>query len=276
MDNKNLYNEKFDIIIVAGQSNAEGHGLGFYGNEIIDPNVLQLQELSMNYSEDFSQFFCENEYYISVAKERVNDCFKRADMSEKFANSYLSNGFLSEKRKILIIKAAVGGSGFNRKQWGVGNGLYNRLVDMTNFALSLNSENKIVAFLWHQGEHDAFENPSMTTDERYDFYYHNLKQMFEDFIKRFQKFDFPIICGEFVNEWADKNKEACDAVENATRSLCLENSRFAFVSSEGLLSNNQKVKNGDEIHFCRESIYELADRYFNEFQKNRNIKKEQI
>lgn len=63
---------------------------------------------------------------------------------------------------------------------------------------------------------------------------------------------------------------------NFALNLNRENKIVAFVFSEGLLSNNQKVKNGEEIHFCRESIYELADRYFFEFQKNINLKRRQL
>lgn len=262
-----MKDEKLDIIIIAGQSNAEGNGLGYCGKEIINPDILQLQELSMNFSEDYSEIFCENEYYISVAKESVSAYIKKADISETFANDYIKAGYLQENRKILIVKAAVGGSGFARKQWGVHSGLYKRLLDMTNYALGLNPENRIVAFLWHQGEHDAFENASLSARERYEFYYSKLSEMLKDFTARYDKQDFPIICGEFCNEWADKNKVACDAVEKATKDFCSESKRYGFVSSEGLLSNNQKIKNGDDIHFCRASIYDLAERYFSEFQK---------
>ena len=36
----------------------------------------------------------------------------------------------------------------------------------------------------------------------------------------------------------------------------------AFVESYGLLSNNQKIGDGEILHFCRESLYESGHRYY--------------
>ena len=37
---------------------------------------------------------------------------------------------------------------------------------MINAGLSLNKNNRIVALLWHQGEHDTYENAQFSYDER--------------------------------------------------------------------------------------------------------------
>ena len=41
--------------------------------------------------------------------------------------------------------------------------------------------------------------------------------------------------------------------------------KAAFVETADLPSNNQKTGNGDDIHFCRESLHVLGQRYFEKF-----------
>ena len=50
--------------------------------------------------------------------------------------------------------------------------------------------------------------------------------------------------------------------------VCFTEMPFAaFVETADLLSNNQKTSNGDDIHFCRESLYILGRRYYEAFEK---------
>ena len=187
------------------------------------------------------------------------------NLSLVFAKKYLNNGLLDDGRKLLIIHSAVGGTGFAKKQWGIGNVLYERLIDMTKTALELNVENRIVAILWHQGEHDAFENADMKFEDRSDFYSSSISAMFKDYFERFSLKNIPIIAGGFCDEWYLKNKEACDAVIDGTKRF-LKTVDGGFVESAGLLSNNQKIHNYDDIHFCRESLYILGEKYYTEFE----------
>lgn len=41
----------------------------------------------------------------------------------------------------------------------------------------------------------------------------------------------------------------------------------AFIETSDLLSNNQMIANGDDIHFCRQALQELGYRYFLAFRK---------
>ena len=173
---KEFTNEKFDIIVLAGQSNAQGHGMGAV-KEPFAPSekICYLQDNANIHFEkdengvDYLFLPDECEKSIVVAQE-AGECDKPdgrkvGNLSLIFAKHYVANGLLQEGRKLLIIHTAVGGTGFAKKQWGVGNVLYERLVDMTQCALDLNPENRIVAILWHQGEHDEFENADMTREE---------------------------------------------------------------------------------------------------------------
>ena len=84
---------------------------------------------------------------------------------------------------------------------------------MVDYGLKLNKDNRIVALLWHQGEHDSFENAELAADERYAFYRENFKKQTLAFRKKYGK-DIPVIAGEMVNSWAElaENKTKCDAV----------------------------------------------------------------
>ena len=268
----------YDIIILAGQSNAEGNGIRTAEDrEIINENVYQLVDKNParvyenEKGETILDIKMPTETVLEIAHDRkVGENRYIGDLSKSFAEKYIENGFLDEDRNLLIVKAAIGGTGFAKKQWGVGNPLSDRLFIMVDKALSLNKDNRIVAFLWHQGEHDAFENADFTAQERYEFYYKNFTEQIKAIRERYKEYDFPVITGEFVNDWADKNKTQCDAVEQATKDACLKIGNAATVSSEGLLSNDQKIHNGDDIHFCGASLYELGVRYYNQFK---NLKK---
>jgi hypothetical protein len=138
----------------------------------------------------------------------------------------------------------------------------------------LGEDDRIVAFLWHQGEHDAFENAHLTPKERYDFYYSSLTDMITDIRNRCGS-SLPFIAGEFCHEWwdNDENVEQCNAVLSATADVCGSLPYSALASSLGLKSNNQSTGNGDVIHFCRDSLVTLGQRYFDAYVK---IKEDQI
>ena len=256
--------EKFDIVIQGGQSNAEGCGIGFVDTEykpcedIVYLDIRKKVETTENsviitYSEEP----CE----IKIAEERYIEDGKRGDFALTFSQEYIRRGFLKNNRKLLIVRAAVGGTGFQKEQWGLGKQLYAKLLEMTDYALSLNSENKIVGFLWHQGEHDAFEG---NTPENY---YKQFKEMVLDVRSRYGS--MPFVAGDFCREWKDKNLAICQPIVNTIKRVVDEIGNAGFVTTADLLSNNQKTGNGDEIHFCRESLYTLGKRYFEEFYKLR-------
>ena len=270
-----MENNKFDIIIVAGQSNAEGNGIKKDDKEIISDKVYQIADKNhigtkvLDDGKVIIDMVYPTEMVFEKAHERVDaNSNKFADFSETFAKCYIDGGYLKKGRKVLIIKAAVGGTGFARKEWGVGSILFERLNLMVDYGLSWNKENRIVALLWHQGEHDSFENTELGVKERYNFYYKNFKEQMLAFRKKYGK-DIPVIAGEMVNSWAElpENKAKCDAVEKATKDVCRELGKAAVVSSEGLLSNDDAFKNGDNLHFCAESVYELGERYYSLFEK---------
>lgn len=261
--------DNFDVIILAGQSNAEGNGIMDMTEEDgITDKAYELVDKNPAYiytTENGGWAFeltVPTETVLKRAAYRTDGKVKYADLSGEFANAYAQH-CLKGDRKILIVKTPIGGTGFTKKQWGVGNILSDRLFTMVDKALALGGDNKVVGLLWHQGEHDAFERADKTAKEIYDYYTEKFTEQMLAIRARYG--NMPIIAGEFVNEWADANKRECDAVETATKDVLRKLGNSAVVSSEGLMSNNQKCGNGDGIHFCADSVKELGKRYYEAF-----------
>ncbi len=262
----NFENERYDIVIQAGQSNAQGCGRGdvteeyvadseimhFYQNfELEDRIVDGIWKITLNIKDP--------SYYIDIADEMSDQHGKISDFSLTFCKEYKKAGLLAPSRKLLVVRAAVGGTGFMKKQWGLGNELYLRMLDMIDHALSLNNENRIVAFLWHQGEHDAFEgNPPETFESQ-------LEAMINDVRARYNLPSLPFVSGDFVNDWKMKNIEICEPIVEKIKAVSAR-LRGAFVETADLLSNDQKLGNGDDIHFCREAQCILGKRYFEAYK----------
>ncbi len=256
-----------DILVVGGQSNSAGHGIGEVTEEYIpDERILWMTDNAHpRFEEDGFHIDYPAETQITVAEEPVEDGQKKGKFAFSFAREYISAGLLAPGRRILIIHAGVGGTGFCRGEWGIGSILYRRLCDMVAEALGMNSDNRLVAFLWHQGECDAFENADMPSEEKQARHRAALGGMLADFERRFVCPSLPFVTGSFADEWYFKNKVQCDAVLEAIRAVTAARGG-AFVDTAGLKSNNQSTGNGDDIHFSRESLHLLGARMFDAYQ----------
>ena len=247
---------KFDIIIQAGQSNAEGLGLGEVENgyEPNDKIFYLTAEKSVEYKpEGVIVKFADKPFNIEIAEERKSGNIAISDFSLFFARKYIESKLLKSERKVLIIRAGVGGTGFKKGNWGINDLLYKKMIEMTDYARSLNKNNRVVAFLWHQGEHDAFESNEPNTFEK------QLFTMISSVRERYG--NIPFIAGDFVREWKQKNIEICEPIIQKIKKVINDIGNAAFIDTSDLLSNNEKIGNGDDIHFCRESLLKLGERY---------------
>jgi hypothetical protein len=236
--------EEFDIIIQAGQSNAQGCGFGI----ATDPFII---------SDDI--WYLNNDFSISRAGEEVRGNEIAGNFSLSFCSKYIENGRLHSGRKLLVIRAAIGGTGFLDNHWKMNDDLFLRMMEMIKTATELNSKNKLVAFLWHQGETDAFSNASRAG------HFNNLLTLVNAVRNTFNCANLPFIAGDFVNQWKTDNIEICQPVISAIKDVCFTIGNALFIETEELQSNDQKVGNGDTIHFCREAINQLGIKYFNAF-----------
>ena len=262
----NYTTEAYDIIILAGQSNAQGCGRGETTEEYIpDSDIMHLFEnctFEVRVKDGIEKMcvICDDpNLYIDIAKEQCDDAGKISSFALSFAREYKRAGLLPKGRKLLIVESAVGGTGFKKKQWGIGDDLYARMLRMTDYTLSLNSENTIKALLWHQGEHDAFEGNSP------EVFASELSTLIRDVRARYDSPTLPFISADFVNEWKEKNIEICTPIVAKIKSVT-ESEGGVFIETADLPSNNQNHGNGDDIHFCRESLNILGKRYFEAYR----------
>ena len=249
---KDFTKEKFDILIQAGQSNAEGYGFGSVENP---------------YQTDERVWYLNQDGTISIAAEKVKNNGIQSNFALSFAREYLNAGRLEEGRKLLILRAAVGGTGFLDRRWGLTDDLYLRMMEMIRTALSLNPENRLVALLWHQGENDVVHGAT------FEQHYQNLFSLVQTVRETFQVPSLPFIAGDFVHQWKyfSKYKDACIPVMDAICAVCRDCGHAGFVETDGLHSNAQELTEHplgwsfDDIHFSRRAIYELGIRYFERF-----------
>jgi hypothetical protein len=259
---KDFSKVKFDVILEAGQSNADGCGLG----EVTCPYVPTEDILYLNNEREIITFvggmsICYKSLPLKISVADYHDRYgeKAGDFALSFAKEYKEK-YLAADRKILIIRAAIGGTGFSGCHWRENDPVYQKMLEMVEYALSLNPENKMVAFLWHQGERDAAARVST------EYYYNSLGYIIDKVRGSYATKDLPFVMADFVNEWKSKNEECCAPVINAMRKLAVDKGG-AFVETDDLLSNNQKRNDGDDIHFCRESLDVLGKRYFSEYER---------
>lgn len=245
--------QAFDIIIQAGQSNSEGYGFG---------------NVDAPYEPSDSVYYLNGDFTISMAVEKVAGNGIQSNFALPFAREYIQNGHLAEGRKLLILRSAVGGTGFLDHRWGLTDDLYLRMMDMIRTALELNPQNRLVALLWHQGETDADRQAS------YDVHYNHLLTLLQSVKDTFSTPALPFVAGDFVHDWKSKHEEMCAPVIAAIRDVCNDCGHGGFVETADLLSNLQEnVEHPfgwqDDIHFSRRSIYELGKRYYACFEKIR-------
>lgn len=251
----------YDIFLQAGQSNAAGYGHGPAAEPYSpDPRILYLTAGDPQAAE----YEPKGEPEITLAAERPNPAFgpedRLGDFSLGFARRYVAEGLLAPGRKVLIIRAAVGATGFVKHYWGMDEPLYLRMLKLTDYALSLHPQNRLMALLWHQGEHEAaFGNDP-------DCYRRQLLALVESVRRRYRAPGLPFLCGGFCSQWARENQPACLNIQEAIRAAARE-AEGCFIQTQDLRSNDEKTGDGDPIHFCREDLLELGSRYFDGYRR---------
>ena len=94
----------FDIIIQAGQSNAEGCGVGDTDAPYVPCDAV---------------WYLEPDLTVVPATEKAEHNVIRTNFALPFVTEYLKDGRLPEGRKLLILRTSVGGTGFLDKRWGM-------------------------------------------------------------------------------------------------------------------------------------------------------------
>jgi len=144
--------DELDIVVQAGQSNSQDAGLG---------------SVSKPFEPSYDIWYFTSDFIITVAQELAFLNYVIGNYSTSFASEYVSNGLLKDGRKMLIVRAGFGGTGFTHGHWIPEGKEYKCMIDMIDTALSLNPTNKLVAFLWQQGEADALAHSSYDAHVNY-------------------------------------------------------------------------------------------------------------
>lgn len=235
--------EKFDILIQAGQSNSYGYGFG---------------DASRPFEDDDRVFYLTGRFMIVPATEQISLNAIQGNYSLAFARAYIADGLLEEGRKLLILRTSEGGTGFSDHRWDKTGDLYLRMMEMVKTALSLNPENRVAALLWHQGETDVDNGMS---EAEYTAHLRGLVQAVREVC---ENPGLPFIAGDFTEQWRGERGERCFPIQAGLRQICAEGNG-AFVETDGLLSNVQQNGNEYTIHFSRDALYGLGERYFSAF-----------
>ena len=280
MEINKLLNQAYDVIIVAGQSNAEGHGLGATDNPF-EPNdkihaLINPFKYKYKYPENHVYVDMEptNSAQIEIASERIEpkDGMPRGKFYLWFAKRY-ADELLKEGRKVLLVETAVGGTGFKGEHWGENDLMFKRMIEMADLSLSLNPENKIVAFLWHQGEHDAYENRTETVEYTGKFYQEKLENLINIVRGRYGE-DLPFICAGFTpGIFTHDFPKHCEVVISKLVEITQKINSAKFIETTDLKSNSMEVEGSvDLYHFSRRSLERLGNRYFEAYKEILNKK----
>ncbi|MDR1059808.1 MAG: sialate O-acetylesterase [Clostridiales bacterium] len=241
---KDFGKEALDIVIQAGQSNAEGCGIGPADDPFMPSGDI---------------LYLDSGFMIFPACERIwsNDIV--GDFSLAFCSRYIADGRLGAGRKLLVVRAAVGGTGFLDNRWKPSDDLFLQMLEMAKTAVELSPRNRIAAFLWHQGETDA------TLGAGREEHLGRLAALVGMVRDAFGCSRAPFVAGDFVGQWKEDNLDMCAPVVEAVRDACARLDNARFVETAGLQSNDQRIGNGDTIHFCRDALNKLGERYYSAF-----------
>lgn len=253
----------FDIVIVAGQSNAEGSGVGAVANDYVpSPRVwsLDVEKNVEHLPSTLRVTYYDRPFVLQIAKEREYQGGKVGEIGLSFVREY-EKTCLQEGRNILLLHCAIGGSGFYRREWTTDGQIYQKMTEMIDYALSLNPENRLTAFLWHQGECDAWEGTPP------DEFREALKAMICSVRERYCVPALPFIAGDFSARWKKDNRAIVDPIVAQIKQVIAQIGEGAFVETDDLPSNDEVVGNGDILHYSRKALYAMGERYFSAFEK---------
>lgn len=236
-------NEKFDIFIQAGQSNAEGYGHGPVIEEFVPDDDLL--------------FYTAAGEIQPAGLHRGWDRDDMGDFSLTFLRDYKKAGLLAPGRKAIVLRAAVGGTGFSTGEWGMQDPLFLQMMEMIRATLALHPENTLKALLWHQGETDS--DHDITPEE----YTRALTRLVQAVRTEFHVPELPFLAGDFCPRWRHDHEAMCEPIRGALIDVCCGVGNARFVLTDTLAENDAE----DTIHFSRQSLFDLGQRYFRSYRQ---------
>lgn len=272
-------NEGFDVFPVFGQSNSIGHGTVNTVSSGIDSRLDATNSRIFVYALPgvASTWFTQYQPIPAVdplVHQDVPIVANEIGFGMQFARNYIQRNPL---RRVLLVPCGKGGTGFSSlpDSWaspssptGVAGNLYLNAVDIINQAMATNSNNKLTAFLWHQGEADTTQGLAggeTSVGLNQAQYLEYLSAFISDLRSTITgaTSTTPFINGGMSIPWVDVSNVKVP-VQKAISQLSSSVPYTYTSSSEGLGGD---VLQGS-VHFNAWSLRKLGDRYYSSYLKS--------
>jgi hypothetical protein len=265
----------YDIIIVAGQSNACGFGLGpFHDPDSTPETNARIFQLGRYLDRDMQIIpgtdTLENWMYTPE--------WPRLGMTggtTAFARQYVKSR-LADGRQVLLIPGAYPGVSITDWMDVTTNlpgdaqaNLYGDLRSRVNTVLAVNPGSKIVSLYWHQGETDIVKIEMNDGEISSGAVYEQRLSILMDRFRHDFGPDFPIVLGDFVATW-NTGSPAKKDVQDAVQRVIGSHAGLHFVLSAGLPSNTDTGASQDpdeNVHFNAQAQIDFGKRYFEAWNK---------
>ena len=281
----------YDVIIVAGQSNAVGRGLGESREDPVYTREADRVFQLGRFGEDDGKIIPASEplQHWGQTPGKNGD---RKGFAYPFALRYAHD--LAKPRKVLLVPVARGSTSillWDQERQDFTHGgiddsesslLWDDMVKRTRQALASHPGNRLVAVLWQQGEADvnALANPRsalhpfMTGRVLYQAKLEELRANLRVIFDVPGHDPFMFLVGELSETWAPikgapVGKVAKDAIDGAMKAAVESDPTGAshLVSSAGITGVNPGE---DGLHFSAEGAHRLGVRYYEVWRTARN------
>lgn len=252
----------YDIVVIGGQSNAVGAGRGEYHDafksEALDQRIFQLGRNIGDCASDEGRIIPATEtlrHWLNCPQS------KTVGFGMAFARRWAASP-LSEGRRVLILPGAYGGTTIRQWQESLWPALRKNLRSLKTLAPGTN---RIVAFLWSQGESDfaycafnlSLENCVYEkTQPLSDQWARRMISIFQEFRREFDPgAQVPILATGFVPDFEDLRfdkdpKSPCQSSDgkklddpNCFASISVRDEKRVFEARLLTLQTSQELKN---------------------------------
>ena len=241
--------EAYDVFLIAGQSNTLNGCCQDPAIQKEDSLILQL-----------GRFNDDNLKLISAKEPLAHHNAKpnRIGFAMTFVKLYKEN-YLGEGKKILIIPAGHGGTGFIDNHWNPGDDLYEDAMMRVNYVFEKFPKSKLKAILWQQGEKDV--------NQKSDHYRADLDTMIVQIRKDIKVADVsvPFFMGGMVPYWVEQKKRR-EVQQRYIRKTSERHRNVWYVSPYDPFTIRKKNNKEDDIHYDAKGQVELGKRYFTNYK----------
>lgn len=221
----------YDIVVAIGQSNMEGNNNG--KDRAPNPRIKQYNQSDA----------------VVDANDNLDHYAGTTGAGPAYSFCELILPFLNSNRTLLIVPAALGGTGFDDDRWNPGDDLYTNAVAQVNEAKALTGTNRVIVALWQQGESDVGDENT------------NYRQQFDTFVSSFRtaisESNLPFVVGTMPPLWVD-NVTIRSLWDNWIRTAYQRVPYLGSIDTDGGLLF-------DAIHYDDVSMREIGNRYFSGF-----------